>query len=267
MTLRKNESIFFRGMGIFILVLSLYLSSCANPDSERGNSRQQLEDTEGIPLDDETTGRLQAILDRATSYSHVKGIEVAPADQGMPPIPGVVVGISMPGKQTWYGTSGVSNLETRAPIRADEIFRLGSVTKTYTGTLILQLSEEIEAFSLDDPIEKWLPGKIKNGDEITIRNLLTHTSCIANYGHIKAFDDAFVANTTGRWTPEQLISIANEAEPDCIFESDALVLHYSNINGKWLVISRCPGNRFSLTFRRMRFPFVLVLQFSNIIGK
>jgi|SRR5262245_19294914 len=57
-------------------------------------------------------------------------------------------------------------------------FKMGSQTKAFTAVLILQLVGE-ETVSLDDPISKWVAG-VPNGDEVTIRQLLNHTSGLAN---------------------------------------------------------------------------------------
>ena len=60
-------------------------------------------------------------------------------------------------------------------LAADDEFRMGSNTKTVTATLILQLVAE-HRLSLSDSIEKWLPGLVPNGQNITLRMLLNHTS-------------------------------------------------------------------------------------------
>ena len=76
-------------------------------------------------------------------------------------------------------------------MKRDFRFRIGSVTKTFTATVILQLAGE-NRLNLDDSIEKWIPGVIQgNGyddKQITIRQLLNHTSGIANYTRSKDFN-------------------------------------------------------------------------------
>jgi CubicO group peptidase (beta-lactamase class C family) len=62
------------------------------------------------------------------------------------------------------------------------VFRLGSITKQFTATAILMLAEEGKV-SLQDPIEKHLPGYPTQGHTITIEHLLTHTSGIQSYRH------------------------------------------------------------------------------------
>jgi D-alanyl-D-alanine carboxypeptidase len=71
-------------------------------------------------------------------------------------------------------------------MRADDRFRVGSVTKTFTATLVLQLVAEGE-LRLDDTVERWLPGLLPDGDRITIRQLLNHTSGLFNYTDSPSF--------------------------------------------------------------------------------
>jgi CubicO group peptidase (beta-lactamase class C family) len=58
---------------------------------------------------------------------------------------------------------------------ADGHFRIGSVTKTFVATVLLQLTDE-GRLALDDPIERHLPGVVPDGERITVRHVLQHTS-------------------------------------------------------------------------------------------
>ena len=91
--------------------------------------------------------------------------------------PGVLVGIWSP-KGTFVTASGVADLATGAPLRTDMQFKIASQTKTFTADLILQLVSE-HKLSLDDHISRWVSG-VPNGDAITIRELLNHTSGLAD---------------------------------------------------------------------------------------
>ncbi|MFJ9690533.1 serine hydrolase domain-containing protein [Kitasatospora sp. NPDC101183] len=73
--------------------------------------------------------------------------------------------------------SGVSDLRTGAPVRTDGRFRVGSITKVFTSTTVLQLVGE-HRIGLDDPLESYLPGLVPNGAHITVRQLLNHSSGI-----------------------------------------------------------------------------------------
>lgn len=59
--------------------------------------------------------------------------------------------------------------------------RVGSITKSMVATVLLQLVGE-RRLQLDDSIEDWLPGVVPNGEAITLRMLLNHTSGLFDYG-------------------------------------------------------------------------------------
>ena len=104
--------------------------------------------------------------------------------------PGILAKTSEGGK-TWSYAAGLADLSTKKPMKTDFRFRIGSVTKTFIATVLLQLSGE-NRLNLDDSIEKWLPGVIQgngyDGNQITIRQILNHTSGIADYTNSKDFD-------------------------------------------------------------------------------
>jgi D-alanyl-D-alanine carboxypeptidase len=71
--------------------------------------------------------------------------------------------------------SGVANKATHAPMRSDRRFRIASISKTFLAAVVLQLVAE-RRLSLDDTVDRWLPGQVPDGSRITIRELLNHTS-------------------------------------------------------------------------------------------
>jgi D-alanyl-D-alanine carboxypeptidase len=84
----------------------------------------------------------------------------------------VIVFVSDDGRE-YVATAG-----TRRP-NADKRFRIGSVTKTFTATIVLQLAAE-GRLRLGDTLERYLPGVVPKGDKITIRQLLNHRSGLVN---------------------------------------------------------------------------------------
>lgn len=81
-------------------------------------------------------------------------------------------------------TSGVADVTSRAPMRGDDSFRIGSMTKMFVATVVLQLVGEHRVV-LDAPVERYLPGVVRghgnDGRAITVRQLLQHTSGIPDY--------------------------------------------------------------------------------------
>ncbi|MDR4189697.1 D-alanyl-D-alanine carboxypeptidase [Bacillus pseudomycoides] len=118
------------------------------------------------------------------------------------------------GGKTWSYAAGIADLRTKKPMKTDFRFRIGSVTKTFTATVVLQLAGE-NRLNLDDSIEKWLPGVIQgngyDGNQITIRQILNHTSGIAEYLRSK---DADMMNTKKTYTAEELVKIGLSLPPD-----------------------------------------------------
>ncbi|MFF7453199.1 serine hydrolase domain-containing protein [Kitasatospora sp. NPDC008115] len=138
------------------------------------------------------------------------------------------------GRTLWKGASGVADRTTGAPASADGRFRIGSVTKTFVSTVALQLVAE-GRLGLDDPVEKLLPGAVPNGADITLRQLLDHTSGVFNYTEDQAFDferpgaveQWLESGRWTRWTPQQLVALANAHQP---YFAPGQGFHYSNTN-------------------------------------
>lgn len=94
--------------------------------------------------------------------------------------PGAAVIVVHEGKILYRGARGMANLELSVPLRAEHVFRIGSVTKQFTAAAILLLADE-GRIALSDPITKHLPDYHAQGRVVTIEQLLAHTSGIANY--------------------------------------------------------------------------------------
>jgi len=116
------------------------------------------------------------------------------------PFAGTALAVSIVGVGTWRGAYGYSNWESQTPMVPDDRFRIASNTKTFVAAVILQLDQE-GVLSIDDPIEKWVPGYF-DGWGVTLAHLLRHTSGIFNY------TDAFWANV--QKTPEEIVSYASQ---------------------------------------------------------
>ncbi|MDF3554535.1 serine hydrolase domain-containing protein [Bacillus cereus] len=127
--------------------------------------------------------------------------------------PGILAKISKD-RKTWSYAAGVADLRTKKPMKADYCFRIGSVTKTFIATVLLQLAGE-NRLNLDDSIEKWLPGVVQgngyDGNQITIRQILNHTSGIAEYLKSKDYD---IMDTKKLYTAEELVKMGISLPPD-----------------------------------------------------
>jgi D-alanyl-D-alanine carboxypeptidase len=108
--------------------------------------------------------------------------------------------------------SGFASLQPRIRIDASDRFRVASVTKTFVATIVLQLAAERQ-LSLDDSVQRWLPGMVPNGDSITLRELLNHTSGLFSYDRDQAWVSARIADPGRVWTPQELIAVAAAHAP------------------------------------------------------
>jgi len=131
-------------------------------------------------------------------------------------IQGLTAGIWVPGEGSWTMAYGVADRETGEPMSFDQHVRIGSVTKTFTVTLILQLVDE-GVLSLDDTLDQFFPGYPK-GDRITLRNMGNMTSGLASYTFDQNFQDTLFADPQRTWTPQELIEIGRvNTIADCPF--------------------------------------------------
>jgi D-alanyl-D-alanine carboxypeptidase len=144
----------------------------------------------GSSLDPALVAQLDAALD--------KGF----ANSGMP---GVTVGLWIPGQGEWVATRGVSNIETNEPMDRANQGKIGSITKTLVGTTALQIIGEGQVgLTLDNTIDRWYPG-FPEAANITVRMLMNMSSGIASPGHSQL--DRICADPYSTITPDEYIAI------------------------------------------------------------
>lgn len=129
---------------------------------------------------------------------------------------------------TWTATAGSARAGSQVPVDPGGAFRIGSITKTFVATVVLQLAGD-GAIGLDDPVQRHLPGALPAGyPPIAVHDLLQNTSGVPNYlPEVLSSPEQVVADRTRAWTPEQLVALAT-AHP-CRFEPGTK-LEYSNTN-------------------------------------
>jgi D-alanyl-D-alanine carboxypeptidase len=120
-------------------------------------------------------------------------------------IPGAIVGVWGP-MGDYVESFGVADRATEAPMQTDLYSRIGSVTKTFTVTAVLQLVDQGRV-KLDDPISEYVPG-VPSGDNITLRELAQMRSGLTTYDDVAAFADAYLADPSQSFSPVQLAAFA-----------------------------------------------------------
>lgn len=125
--------------------------------------------------------------------------------------PGIQAGVWTDSGQ-WVGTSGVAQKGTSEQITSADHTRIGSITKTMTATVILQLIDEGK-LSFDDVIDTYVPG-MPNGDTATIKNLLEMQSGIPTYTlGTTSVVTKYSADPTAAFTAQELVDSVTKMKP------------------------------------------------------
>ena len=95
------------------------------------------------------------------------------------------------------------------PINADMVFGIGSVTKTLTSTTLMRMQQD-GLIDLDDPISTWIPSTPNIDPSITVRQLLSHRSGLAEYSMTQEYRSAVLANANRIFKPEELLAFIKE---------------------------------------------------------
>ncbi len=187
-------------------------SGCASHSASTGSggatsSPPSAESTQDIDVG--TAQRLDAVINQAMSAAS---------------IPGAIIGVWGPDGR-YIRTFGVADKATGVPMNVGMYSRIGSETKTFTVTGVLQLADQGK-LGLDDPIGKYIDG-VPEGNQITLRELARMQSGLYNYSATTAFQQALFADPRRNFTPQELLGYAF-AEPPVF--SPGQGFQYSNTN-------------------------------------
>ena len=132
--------------------------------------------------------KLQTKLDSMKTAYNIKGISAC---------------VIYPGEGLWKGVTGVSY--DSVPINSEMVFGIASNTKLFTAVTLLKLSEN-NIIHIDDSLHKWLHNFNNVDSNITIRQLLNHTSGIANYTDVTGYLDSIYLNPNRIFLPTELMT-------------------------------------------------------------
>ncbi len=177
--------------------------------------------------------------------------------------PGMVLVVDAPNLDFSFSEArGYSNPDAGELMTPDKVFRIGSNTKVFVSTVILQLVDE-KRISLSDPISKYITGA-PGGDEITIEHLARNVSGLFPYSDDEDFANALVADPQRQWKPEELLAYSFSHPLGFVPGSK---YQYSNTNWiiQGLIIEQVTGNTLRyeverriikpLRLRNTNFPF------------
>lgn len=145
----------------------------------------------GFPLAAATTVLTAALWSTAPSVVPLQAAaDPAPAVRALlssfdQQTPGCAVGVAVDGQPVLAQGAGMADLEHDVPITPETIFEAGSVSKQFTAAAVLLLARDGK-LSLDAPVRTYLPEVPDYGTPITVRQLLTHTSGLRDWGNLQA---------------------------------------------------------------------------------
>ncbi|MGH3292059.1 MAG: serine hydrolase domain-containing protein, partial [Trebonia sp.] len=167
--------------------------------------------------------RMLAVAGLAALAIAVPGTSRAATGPVVPPLNGTALGEAIAGLPSsqetaalvtvggsagrWSGTSGLADLVTGAPALSGDEVRIGSISKTFIATVVLQLVAE-HRISLDQSVQHYLPGLLRADDPpVTVAELLNHTSGLGQADGVVNTGDPvwFLANRLGTYTTDQLL--------------------------------------------------------------
>jgi len=156
------------------------------------------------------------------------------------------------GNRTVRVTAGLGNVARKTPMRPNDHFKIASLTKSYTATVVLQLVGEGK-LALGDSVERRLPGLVPNGNKITIRQLLNHTSGLADFETNPRYLKPYLSGNFGYyWAPRQLVKMGVSQKP--LF-APGTRYSYSNTNYvvAQLIVEKVTGKSIGAELKRRIF--------------
>lgn len=159
-----------------------------------------------------------------------------------PETPGCAVAVGQDGKTVLSKAYGMADLEHAVPNRPDTIFEAGSVSKQFTAAAVLLLASEGK-LSLDDPARKYLPELNASAGTVTIRQMLTHTSGLRDWGSVEGI--AGWPRTTRAYTHAHVVDILSRQSALNFPAGTRWSYSNSGYNLAAVIVSRVSGQSFA----------------------
>jgi len=192
-------------IGVTIALVALLTGTAAAASSPAAALTSATTDATVPPS---TAAKLQSILDEQRNLRHIRGIAAA---------------VIFPDGSIWKAGSGYAPLNNGELATPKTPFVVASMTKTCVTAAIMQLADEGK-LSIDDPLSNWLPD-YPNAGNITLRELLAHTSGVFNYLQYPGFNRIVFKKNAGHfWTRQEILNTFAHASNFAPGEG----FHYSN---------------------------------------
>jgi D-alanyl-D-alanine carboxypeptidase len=164
-------------------------------------------------------------------------------------VPGAVVLVRTPTGE-YREAFGTRRVRADDPVQVGDYFRVGSNTKTMTGTVVLQLVQE-GRIALSDPVSKFRPD-VPGGARITIEQMLDMRSGLFNYTELESVNQTLDEDPTKAWRPEELVALGLSRPP---YFPPGQGFHYSNTNTVLLglIVEQLTGQQLGTVFQQRIF--------------
>ena len=170
---------------------------------------------------------LEKEFDRETQEKMEKALDKVMQESRSP---AAIVGVWATGEGTWVVAKGKADIKTGQSAQIEDKTRIGSITKTFVATTVLQLVDEGK-IGLDETANKYL-SFMPRDSKVTVRQLLNHSSGIFDAENDDpVFRKAVEENLSKRLSPQEIVEVSLALEP---YNQPGEGTHYSNTNYKLL---------------------------------
>lgn len=161
-----------------------------------------------------------------------------------------VVLIRRDGGQAWARSFGLADRAFAVPMRTDTRFRVASITKLFTSTLIMMLAEEGK-LAVDQPVGRYLPELKGGARDVTVHQLLNHTSGIAQYDRVASLDQALTEGVPNYQRPLTAAAMVKACCEGALVAKPGSKFDYNNADYLLLgrIIERLEGRPFEAVLK------------------
>ncbi|MCB2187446.1 MAG: beta-lactamase family protein [Deltaproteobacteria bacterium] len=162
-------------------------------------------------------------------------------------VPGAVMAVRDREGNVAYFTEGQADLATHQAMQKDLYFHIGSVTKTFTATAILELVDQGQV-GLEDTLDQWMPGQVAGGDEITVRDLLDMRSGLDHSENSAELTALALAEPERGFTVPEILSYVNRQ-----VNPPGQVADYNNLNYRLLeyILEQATGQKYQQALQEL----------------
>lgn len=183
---------------------------------------------------------------RAQDHLPAAAIDALFDEHRRPNVPGASVMVIQDGRVLYKAAFGLANLEKGIPSAIHTNYRLASVTKQFTAMAIMLLAEQ-QQISYDDRLLEFFPTFPPYGQQITVRQLLNHTSGLI------AYEEIIPENATTPLTDRDVLDLLQQQTQTCFPPGSAFRYSNSGYALLALIVERVSGMSFAAFLQKRIF--------------